>query len=336
MVCQSIITVIKSVASSRSNKEFKLRLFCHPFRYPSVWRFELGGWSRFGWGRPWVVVESFREDEEVEPCAANWTLVSGFRLHLWWIAVNEFLNEVWNEQWLNSHWNLPPNITSIVARVIQASVWLSKTDLRSVVRGQRSKKHMLLRSRDCSGISSRSWWFTVLTEMSCADMFKHQDHGFSLTWTWVLIRFQNADPEQASTIKVSHKVLTTGLKTFRVKATSTQHESRVEQDSLTMRSGLTELSSASCQHGAFRDRWLLRSRSSPSFTLQSCCQTLPRVVRKGSQNSRKFSFCFLNCLETGVPPTGSEPESPPWWKATLHLFSPLTTGLKRRPSLTVF
>lgn len=41
--------------------------------------------------------------------------------------------------------------------------WIKpRCDCWKQIGGQRSENHTLLRSQDCSGISSRSWWFTVL------------------------------------------------------------------------------------------------------------------------------------------------------------------------------
>lgn len=82
-----------------------------------------------------------------------------------------------NEQGLNSHWNLPSNIRSVVACwVNQASVWLSKTDPRSAVTEPDAAQE--------SGLFWVQWWELVIlsiklqsrTETSCVGMLKHQNN----------------------------------------------------------------------------------------------------------------------------------------------------------------
>lgn len=112
----------------------------------------------------------------------------------------------------------------------------------------------------------------------------------------------------------------TGLKTSESGLVQPRTRLWWNQDSLTMHSGLAELSSASWQHGAFMDRWLLRNQNF-SFTLQSCCQTW--VVRKVSQELPKK-------LQTRICKLFQP------WVSSLHLLSHLTAGLKRRPPLATF
>lgn len=135
---------------------------------------------------------------------------------------------------------------------------------------------------------------------------------------------------------MSHKVLTTGLKTLESRLLQLSTRVQWNQDSLTMHSGLTELNFLSS---------MVHSWTAGCYATGTClllcfshADKLHRVVRKGSQtpeicsDTEVFPFVF----PTGGPPTGSEPSVSSSSGGHVHLFSPLTVGLKRRPLSTVF